>query len=126
MPCGLFGTLRGSFFSTLEAVLGSAEAVRARPLREKMHTTVCTLLLIFCLPCGCKFSDARKDYSDLATAALGPAYASLAQRPGQNSGATACRWCQFSIVPVLGQFAGTGIGQDCVSKCNIRVHLTLH
>ena len=43
----LFGTPDGSFLGKLEAVLGHAEAVRVPPLHEKMHTSVCTVLLSF-------------------------------------------------------------------------------
>ena len=55
VPWRLFGTPDGSFSGTLEAVLGRAEAVRAPPLHEKMHTPVCTLLISFSPPRGRNF-----------------------------------------------------------------------
>ena len=51
----LFWMLGRSFFGTLEAVLGHAEAGRAPLLHEKMHAPVCALFLSFPPPNrGCK------------------------------------------------------------------------
>ena len=47
VPWRPFGMPDGRDLGTLQAVLGHAEAVLARPLHEKVHVLVCTLLESF-------------------------------------------------------------------------------
>ena len=61
-----------NFLGALEVVLGHAEAFRAPPLHEKMHTPVCTLLLSFGPPCGRKFPRSSCSHSWGVPARLNP------------------------------------------------------